>query len=65
MTPLALNGAKTSKNMGGGSNFDRLIDRSWQTKEPNSRKVRTPGPNGEDWPFIFMLTASADLRSIR
>ncbi|MGF1541160.1 MAG: R3H domain-containing nucleic acid-binding protein [Pleurocapsa sp.] len=45
--------------------FDRLLDRSWQTREPKSKglypesdsgactprqKVRTPGPNGEDWP---------------
>ena len=49
MTPIALNGGK-SKNRG---SFDQMIDRSWQTQEPNSRKIRTPGPNGEDWPVYI------------
>ena len=53
MTPLALNGGRADRSMANGSNFDRLIDRSWQTKEQNSSKVRTPGPNGEDWPVYI------------
>jgi stage III sporulation protein SpoIIIAA len=32
------------------SDFDRLLDRSWLQTEPETNKVRVPGPNGEDWP---------------
>jgi R3H domain len=28
-----------------------MLENSWQTQEPNSNKLRTPGPNGEDWPI--------------
>ncbi|MGV2827828.1 R3H domain-containing nucleic acid-binding protein [Myxosarcina sp. GI1(2024)] len=30
--------------------FDTMLERSWQVKEPDSQKVRSSGPNGEDWP---------------
>lgn len=49
MTPLALNASKPR----GNSDFENLLERSWQTKEPNSQKIRTPGPNGEDWPVYI------------
>jgi stage III sporulation protein SpoIIIAA len=49
MTPLALNAGKPR----GNSDFENLLERSWQTKEPNSQKIRTPGPNGEDWPVYI------------
>ena len=49
MTPLALN----ASNPRGNSDFENLLERSWQTKEPNSQKIRTPGPNGEDWPVYI------------
>ncbi|MEG3436713.1 R3H domain-containing nucleic acid-binding protein [Pannus brasiliensis CCIBt3594] len=32
------------------TDFDRLLDRSWLQEEPETDKVRLPGPNGEDWP---------------
>jgi stage III sporulation protein SpoIIIAA len=49
MTPLALNASKPR----GNSDFENMLERSWQTKEPNSQKIRTPGPNGEDWPVYI------------
>jgi stage III sporulation protein SpoIIIAA len=49
MTPLALNTSKPR----GNSDFENMLERSWQTKEPNSQKIRTPGPNGEDWPVYI------------
>jgi stage III sporulation protein SpoIIIAA len=49
MTPLALN----ASNQRGNSDFENMLERSWQTKEPNSQKIRTPGPNGEDWPVYI------------
>ena len=30
--------------------FEQMLEKSWQQKEASSEKVRTPGPNGEDWP---------------
>ncbi len=32
------------------NNFDQLIEKSWYLREEITDKVRTPGPNGEDWP---------------
>jgi len=47
MTPVSRFGA-------GGLNrendFDRLLEQSWLQEEPETEKVRVPGPNGEDWP---------------
>ena len=48
MTPLSLHQTKAKRD--NKSEFDHLLESSWQTKEPNSAKVRTPGPNGEDHP---------------
>ncbi len=50
MTPVSL-----SANQSGHSNsdFETMLERSWQTKESQSRKIRTPGPNGEDWPVYI------------
>jgi stage III sporulation protein SpoIIIAA len=47
MTPVS---SISSKQKSVDTEFDRLLDRSWQTREPKSQKIRTPGPNGEDWP---------------
>ena len=35
---------------GAQKNFQQLLDKSWSTQEARSEKIRTPGPNGEDWP---------------
>ncbi|MGP0129603.1 MAG: R3H domain-containing nucleic acid-binding protein [cyanobacterium endosymbiont of Rhopalodia musculus] len=43
-----------SEQKGGlASEFDRLLDASWHQPEPTNHKVRTPGPNGEDWPVYI------------
>ncbi|TVQ42457.1 MAG: AAA family ATPase [Gloeocapsa sp. DLM2.Bin57] len=34
-------------------NFDTLIEQSWQQKEPETDKIRVPGPSGEDWPIYL------------
>jgi stage III sporulation protein SpoIIIAA len=49
MTPLALSASPSE----GDDNFENLLERSWKTKEQNSQKIRTPGPNGEDWPVYI------------
>ncbi len=51
MTPLSLHQGRAKRD--NKSEFEHLLDRSWQTKEPNSKKIRTPGPNGEDWPVYI------------
>ena len=51
MTPLSLHQGKAKGD--NKSEFEHLLDRSWQTQEPNSKKIRTPGPNGEDWPVYI------------
>jgi stage III sporulation protein SpoIIIAA len=48
MTPVAKLGTNAVKSE---SEFDRLLDRSWLQEEPDTQKVRVPGPNGEDWPL--------------
>lgn len=49
MTPVSLdNGNKRN-----GSDFERLLENSWQTREANSKKLRSPGPNGEDYPVYI------------
>jgi stage III sporulation protein SpoIIIAA len=50
MTPLSPFG---SSQNGASSDFDRLLEQSWHQKEKASEKVRTPGPNGEDWPVYL------------
>jgi stage III sporulation protein SpoIIIAA len=43
MTPLAHPAAKNR-------DFDQMLDSSWFQEEETTEKIRTPGPNGEDWP---------------
>ncbi len=50
MTPLAFGNGKAKRD---NADFEGMIERSWQTKEANSQKIRTPGPNGEDWPVYI------------
>ena len=50
MTPV--NGF-SGKSKGLNPQFEKMLESSWQTKEPESNKVRTPGPNGEDWPVYI------------
>lgn len=51
MIPLSLHQGKAKRD--NNSEFEHLLARSWQTKEPNSEKLRTPGPNGEDHPVYI------------
>ncbi|WP_019504887.1 R3H domain-containing nucleic acid-binding protein [Pleurocapsa sp. PCC 7319] len=50
MTPVSIQGGKSKR---GNSEFERMLERSWRTQDPNSQKIRTPGPNGEDWPVYI------------
>jgi stage III sporulation protein SpoIIIAA len=47
MTPVSPFGATQHD---ASTDFEQMLDRSWYQKEKSSEKVRTPGPNGEDWP---------------
>ena len=47
MNPLPL----TSSH--GQNNFDQMLANSWYQAENNSEKIRTPGPNGEDFPIYL------------
>ena len=51
MTPLSLHQGKAKRD--NSSEFEHLLERSWQTKDPQSQKLRTPGPNGEDHPVYI------------
>ena len=51
MTPLSLHDGKAKRD--NKSEFEHLLERSWQTKDPQSQKIRTPGPNGEDHPVYI------------
>ena len=51
MTPVASLGSKRKKKL--NPQFEEMLENSWQMQEPNSNKVRTPGPNGEDWPVYI------------
>jgi nucleoside-triphosphatase THEP1 len=33
--------------------LDALIEQSWSQKEPDTNKIRVPGPSGEDWPIYL------------
>lgn len=35
------------------SNFESMLDQSWQQKEQTNDKIRIPGPSGEDWPIYL------------
>ena len=49
MSPVSMGlGTKQSN-----ADFETMLERSWQTREPNTQKVRTPGPNGEDLPVYI------------
>lgn len=50
MTPVSLQGNRSKR---GNAEFETMLERSWQTKESSTQKVRTPGPNGEDWPVYI------------
>lgn len=45
MTPV--NNSRRSQDV----DFEKMLSNSWYQQEKNSQKVRTPGPNGEDWPI--------------
>jgi stage III sporulation protein SpoIIIAA len=45
MVPVSPLGKK-----GTSGDFDEMLDQSWYQEEKLTSKVRTPGPNGEDWP---------------
>jgi stage III sporulation protein SpoIIIAA len=47
MAPVATLGASPASRE---TDFESLLDRSWFQEEPDTDKVRVPGPNGEDWP---------------
>lgn len=47
MTPLPLNAPRSSNQ------FELMLENSWYQKEGASEKVRTPGPNGEDFPIYL------------
>ena len=51
MTPVASFGSKRKKKQ--NTQFEQMLENSWQTQEPNSEKIRVPGPNGEDWPIYI------------
>lgn len=51
MTPVANFGSKRQKKL--NPQFEQMLESSWQTQEPQSDKLRTPGPNGEDWPIYI------------
>ena len=47
MTPIAPFGGKKKDKI--NPEFERMLDTSWATQDAQE-KLRTPGPNGEDWP---------------
>ncbi|VEP16140.1 Single-stranded nucleic acid binding R3H domain-containing protein [Hyella patelloides LEGE 07179] len=51
MNPVASFGSKRKKKQ--NPQFEQMLESSWQTQEPHSNKLRTPGPNGEDWPVYI------------
>jgi len=61
MTPVSLTNGKSKRSNSDRTrrssqetlDFDSMLERSWQTREPHSQKLRTPGPNGEDLPVYI------------
>jgi stage III sporulation protein SpoIIIAA len=51
MAPVASFSSKRKTKL--NTQFEQMLENSWQTQEPNSNKLRTPGPNGEDWPIYI------------
>jgi len=42
--------------------FEQMLHQSWQQPEGPTEKVRTPGPNGEDWPvYVYPYGISRNL----
>ena len=42
--------------------FEQMLSQSWQQSEGPTEKVRTPGPNGEDWPvYVYPYGISRNL----
>lgn len=51
MVPLAPAAPAVPRTDGGDrSDFEQMLARSWQQVEPDSDRLRVPGPNGEDLP---------------
>ncbi|OKH10778.1 R3H domain-containing nucleic acid-binding protein [[Limnothrix rosea] IAM M-220] len=51
MTPLPFGSKKKKYQKRSSGSLDQLIDQSWTARDPQqTEKVRTPGPNGEDYP---------------
>ena len=48
MTPLPLHYSAV-----GNESFDQMLTNSWSQAEANTNKIRTPGPNGEDFPIYL------------
>lgn len=48
MAPVVPTFSNKQKNV--NPEFDQMLEQSWHIQAPGSDKVRTPGPNGEDWP---------------
>jgi stage III sporulation protein SpoIIIAA len=55
MSPVSPFTGKTTTNKTNGADrdFEQLLEQSWLTQEPTTEKIRTPGPNGEDWPVYI------------
>lgn len=61
MTPVSLTNGKSKRSNSDRTrrssqetlDFDSMLERSWQTREPHSQKLRTPGQNGEDLPVYI------------
>lgn len=49
MTPIAPLSRKKKHKI--NPELEMMLEGSWQTQDPTSNKIRTPGPNGEDWPI--------------
>jgi len=51
MSPVTSLGSKRKHKR--DAQFEQMLESSWQTKEAQTDKIRTPGPNGEDWPVYI------------
>ncbi|NJL83159.1 MAG: AAA family ATPase [Chloroflexaceae bacterium] len=50
LSPVEVNYTSTAGEED-NTEFDQLLDQSWHQSEGVPQKIRTPGPNGEDWPI--------------
>ena len=53
MTPLPLNKINKGNEFSKGNDFEQMLANSWHQAEENGKKIRTPGPNGEDFPIYL------------